>query len=216
MPENLPILYSFRRCPYAMRARLALRSAGIKLWLREVHLRNKPAALTDISPKATVPVLQLADGGVVEQSLDIMHWAFDHADPEGMRPKAKQFYDQLAADCEARFKPHLDRFKYQNRYGRDDQQNDPAKHYRHAHAYLAEVSTKITDAGWIDAAQISMADMVIAPFVRQFANADPDWKQQASPILQNWLVQFVQSRRFQAIMMKIPPWSPSQSVEVVF
>ena len=128
MPENLPILYSFRRCPYAMRARLALRSAGIKLWLREV-LRNKPVASNGHFPKATVPVLQLADGGVVEQSLDIMHWAFDHADPEGCAPKPNNFTISWSLTVKS-IEPHLIALNIIVAMQMTINKNDPLKHYR--------------------------------------------------------------------------------------
>ena len=111
-----PILYSFRRCPYAMRARLALAVSGTRYALREVKLSNKPAALLAASPKGTVPVFRLPDGRVIEQSLDIMHWALAIRDPEGWRDREDA---ALIAANDGAFKHDLDRYKYPERHGSD-------------------------------------------------------------------------------------------------
>jgi glutathione S-transferase len=118
-PGGLPVLYSFRRCPFAMRARLALATSWQRCELREVVLRDKPAALIAASPKATVPVLVLPDGTVLDQSLDIMRWALARHDPEqwlAQTPDESDRMDALIARCDGEFKRDLDRYKYPNRY----------------------------------------------------------------------------------------------------
>ena len=118
-----PVLYSFRRCPYAMRARLTLAASGTKCELREVVLAQKPQALVQVSPKATVPVLVLPDGMVLEQSLDIMLWALRRHDPQHWLPTSTLELDSalaLITQCDGDFKFHLDRYKYPNRYALPD------------------------------------------------------------------------------------------------
>ena len=122
--KTYPILYSFRRCPYAMRARLALAYTGIKVEIREVELKNKPQALRDISPKATVPVLHLPDGKVIDESLDIMHWALAQHDPAQWLADTKTAKTLITWN-DGDFKYQLDRYKYADRHPQH-----PAEHYR--------------------------------------------------------------------------------------
>jgi glutathione S-transferase len=201
----LPILYSFRRCPYAMRARLALHSAGQAVELREVVLRDKPQAMLDASPKATVPVLVLACGTVIDESRDIGEWALSTADPEGWLGHDRAQMDELIATNDGPFKQALDRYKYPDRFddvARDDEREKAA-------VILRSLDGRLASGEWLLGARPSWADFAIAPFVRQFAHVDFDWFcAQDWHHLAGWLERFKSSDRFDAIMVKHPAWTP--------
>jgi glutathione S-transferase len=212
---TLPVLYSFRRCPYAMRARLALQASGQTCTLREVLLGQKPEALRDASPKATVPVLVLANGTVLEQSLDIMHWALQSNDPWGWIPAsgaAAQHSAQRIADNDGPFKHHLDRYKYPHRFGLVDGLADraAAAHWLQQWDLLLQRQSCLNGETW------GLTDAAIAPFVRQFAHTDMPWfASQPWPALQAWLTAFKNSALFAAAMDKLSPWAPGDA-ETVF
>jgi glutathione S-transferase len=196
-----PILYSFRRCPYAMRARMALWVAGIAVELREVKLAAKPPALLAASPKGTVPVLVLADGTVIDQSLGIMHWALAQADPErwltGDDPA-------LIAANNGPFKHHLDRAKYPGRYGGD---NGTTDHRAAALALLQPLEERLAHAPFLTGPNRSLTDIALFPFIRQLAAIDPAWfAAQPLPRLQGWLEGLLASDLFASIMPKFAPW----------
>ena len=201
-----PILYSFRRCPYAMRARMALASAGISCRIREVVLRDKPPSLLEYSPKATVPVLVLESGKVLDESLDIMQWALEQKDPESwLRPSFGERDDMLALiqQSDGDFKHHLDRYKYAVRY--DDV--DPIEHRDLAEQFLKQLDERLGEHTYLFGDHISLADIAIAPFIRQFANADSDWFQNADyEHLNAWLSEFVEAPRFLQCMKKYKQW----------
>lgn len=195
-----PILYSFRRCPYAMRARLALSVSGIRYELREVRLSNKPPAMIAASPKGSVPVLVLADGTVVEESLDIMRWALAIHDPETWLSRDDP---ALIAVNDGAFKHDLDRYKYPERHGAD-----PAMHRDSGLAFLRELDGRVADAGQLCGSMRGIADAAIMPFVRQFAAVDRQWfGAQPLPHLQAWLDQHVASGLFDTIMVRVQPWA---------
>ena len=205
IPALLPVLYSFRRCPYAMRARLALAVSGQACELREVVLKAKPPELLTASPKASVPVLVLPDGEVIEQSLDIMRWALAQSDPGQWLPQVPQVATVLALieDCEQTFKHHLDRYKYPGRYAGAD----ALAHRSSASVWLAGLDGQLRPTSWLFGPAPSLADMAIAPFVRQFAQTDPDWfAAQDWPVLSRWLNAIVTSALFDSVMHKYPPW----------
>ncbi len=214
MSQSLPVLYSFRRCPYAMRARLALFVSGQPCQLREVVLRNKPQALLDASPKATVPVLVLPDGVVIDESLDIMLWALQRHDPEQwLAPEAGTVEDMLALirENDGPFKANLDRYKYPNRY--DLESGD--LHRDQALEWLCGLDERLAQTEWLFGATPALADRAIAPFVRQFANTDRDWfDKQDWPNLKKWLERFLSGSLFASIMNKYPAWEPGQDVTV--
>lgn len=208
----LPLLYSFRRCPYAIRARLALRQAGVAVQLHEVSLRDKPAAMLALSPKGTVPVLQLPDGAVLDESLDIMLWALAQSDPAGWQAGAKTVDARamaLIARNDGPFKALLDRYKYANRYP-----EFPAAHYRDEAVALHLAPLDAQLAAQSDAARpgllgtrVSLVDAAIFPFVRQFAAVDADWFATSPlPALRGWLQRWLDSALFQAVMEKVPAW----------
>ncbi len=197
---DAPILYSFRRCPYAMRARMALLVSGTACRVREVVLRDKPAEMIEISPKATVPVLQLADGNVIDESLAIMHWALARNDPEHWLA-----YDAagLIAVNDGPFKHHLDRYKYAVRY----KDADPVEHRTEALKLLKPLEARLKTGTHLLTAKRGLADIAIFPFVRQFAAADRDWfAAQPLPAVQKWLATLISSSLFKTAMTRWPQW----------
>ncbi len=216
-----PVLYSFRRCPYAMRARLALLAAGQRVALREIVLRDKPKAFLDASPTGTVPCLVLPDqvpidarpdirpATVIDESLDIMIWALERSDPDGLMDLPHQQGRDWIARCDGPFKHALDRTKYATRYP----DSDPARHRADAAAFLHALDAQIDRHIF---ARPSIADLAIAPFVRQFAFIDKHWfDAQPWPRLQGWLDRFLSGSDFVHVMQKFPPWHPGQP-EVIF
>jgi len=204
--KTLPILYSFRRCPYAMRARLALMSSERTCELREIVLRDKAPEFLAASAKATVPVLVLADGTVLEESLDIMFWALEAHDPENLLPEAEEAsaMRDLVTLSDGPFKNKLDRYKYSNRY----EGVDSLRERDQACDFLAGLDARLQTSPWLFGRQPKYADFAILPFVRQFAFVDRTWfDAQPWPGLHVWLQGFLASKRFAAIMAKYQKWS---------
>jgi len=210
--SDLPVLYSFRRCPYAMRARLAIAVSGQRCELREIVLRDKAPEFLEASPKGTVPVLVLQGGTVLEESLDLMDWALSMNDPEGwLRPEASSVEAMrvLVERCEQEFKPRLDRYKYPNRY----EGISPVEERGLAIGFLLELEGILATNACLFGEQVTFGDMAIAPFVRQFANVDRAWfDSQNWPHLLSWLETFLQSERFASIMRKYPKWQAGDEV----
>ncbi|MEP2102754.1 MAG: glutathione S-transferase [Parasphingorhabdus sp.] len=200
--SDTPILYSFRRCPYAMRGRMALLISETPVRLREVVLRDKPEEMIAASPKATVPVLVQDDGTVIDESLAIMHWALDRNDPAAWLNDAQAGAD-LITEADSDFKDNLDRYKYPTRY--DDV--DPMAHRSAGLAFLEKLEKSLAAKGQLLGNQPRLADFAIFPFVRQFANNDRDWfDAQSLPALQKWLAGHLQSDLFVTTMKKYPQW----------
>lgn len=204
-----PILYSFRRCPYAMRARLALSISHQVCELREVVLRDKPQEMLMISPKGTVPVLVDLEGSVFDESLDIMLWALNKTDPDAwLQPEQGSMaqMQELITECDGGFKYHLDRYKYAQRY---DNTNDQV-HRTAGATFLSKLNTQLERTAYLYGARTTLADMAIAPFVRQFANTDRQWfDRQPWLNLQTWLTTFLDSDIFAQVMQKYPQWDSS-------
>lgn len=209
--NGLPVLYSFRRCPYAMRARLALQSSGQQVALREVVLRDKPAEMLRVSPKGTVPVLVQPDGAVLEESRNIMDWALAKNDPEGLTEWPSEVLDAmeaLMADFDGPFKTALDRYKYATRYADADEVAERNK----AAAYLMKLEAMLEGQRFLFGERMSLADMAILPFARQYAHVDIGWfREQAWPNVVSWLDAFLASNRFSAIMTKYPQWKSGEA-----
>ncbi|MDR3428296.1 glutathione S-transferase [Silvimonas sp.] len=197
----IPLLYTFRRCPYAIRARLAIAVSGVPVQQHEVVLRDKPAAMLACSPKGTVPVLQLPDGTVLEQSLDIMLWALNLADPEGWLQGEgwSVAAQELVAQNDGSFKFYLDRYKYPERYPEHS-----AVYYREqGELYLQQLEQRLQRQDWLAGDKPGLVDMAAFPFVRQFAHVDKTWFYQSPyPRLIAWLDNQLASALFAQVMQK--------------
>jgi glutathione S-transferase len=191
-------LYSFRRCPYAMRARLALRYSGVSVDIVEVSLKAKPADMLALSPKGTVPVLSV-EGLVIEESLEIMQWAVAQNDPDDWQLQGDPAALALIAENDDLFKHHLNRYKYAERYPQQ-----PMEHYRaEGEVFLQRLEDLLADREYLLAAHMSLADAAIVPFVRQFAHVDREWFAGTPyPRLQAWLQRLLESPLFIAVMAK--------------
>ncbi len=207
-PQPLPILYSFRRCPYAIRARLALAVAGLRVEWREILLRDKPAEMLSISPKGTVPVLQCHDGTVIDESLDLMVWALQQNDPANWLPPVDSPQDlqtqALIADNDGAFKHWLDRYKYHSRHPERSQLD----YRRQAEVLLKDWESRLQKhGGGLCDRQRGLADAAIFPFLRQFSGVEPVWWSTAPfPALRAWLQDWLNSALFRRVMRKQPPW----------
>ncbi|CRM68888.1 glutaredoxin 2 [Pseudomonas sp. 37 R 15] len=192
------LLYSFRRCPYAMRARLALRYSGVPVEIIEVSLKAKPAQMLALSPKGTVPVLSLG-GRVIEESLEIMQWALAQHDPDDWLLQGDPAVLALIAENDQVFKHHLNRYKYAERYP-----EQPMEHYRaEGEVFLQKLEDLLAEREYLLAERMSLADAAVVPFVRQFAHVDREWFAGAPyPRLQVWLQRFLESPLFIAVMAK--------------
>ncbi len=199
--SDLPVLYSFRRCPYAMRARLALHYAGIPCELREIVLRDKAPEFLETSPKGTVPVL-VTEVDVIEESLDIMLWALTQNDPDGWLTH-KNAALALIAQSDGPFKTALDRYKYGSRFPGADASAERET----ASVFLQMLNNQLAETPYLHGDSLGLADMAIVTFVRQFAFVDKDWfDAQDWPHLIRWLDGFLGSARFADIMQKYPKW----------
>ncbi len=192
------ILYSFRRCPYAMRARLALRYAGVAVHIEEVSLKAKPAQMLALSPKGTVPVLDLGDR-VLDESLEIMCWALAQNDPQDWRLQGDERIDALIARNDSEFKVHLNHYKYAERYPEHSRE-----HYRReAEVILADLEQRLDGRAYLLADHPSLADAALLPFIRQFAGVEPQWFAEAPyPRVRAWLQGWLESALFKAIMAR--------------
>jgi glutathione S-transferase len=191
-------LYSFRRCPYAMRARMALRYSGVPVDIVEVSLKAKPAEMLAISPKGTVPVLN-AEGRVIDESLEIMRWALALNDPDDWLLAGDSRIDELIEANDQGFKVHLNRYKYAERYP-----EQPMEFYRAEGAvFLQRLEGLLNDRDYLLTDHPSLADIALLPFVRQFAHVDREWFAQTPyPRLQAWLQRLLESELFTSIMKK--------------
>lgn len=195
-------LYSFRRCPYAMRARMALRYSGVAVDIVEVSLKAKPAEMLALSGKGTVPVLS-ADGRVIDESLDIMRWALSQNDPQDWLlkddPVAAEQIAPLIEQNDQVFKVHLNRYKYAERYP-----EQPMEVYRsEGEVFLRRLDQLLEGRDYLLADHPSLADVALMPFVRQFAHVDRDWFGQTPYLrLQAWLQRLLESDLFTSIMKK--------------
>ena len=191
-------LYSFRRCPYAMRARMALRYCGVPVEIIEVSLKAKPAEMLAISPKGTVPVLD-ADGRVIDESLEIMRWALAQNDPQDWLLSGDARVAELIEANDQVFKVHLNRYKYAERYP-----EQPMEVYRaEGEMFLRRLEELLEGRDYLLTDHPSLADVALLPFIRQFAHVDREWFAQTPYVrLQAWLQRFLESELFTSIMKK--------------
>ena len=209
MSDSRPILYSFRRCPYAMRARMAIIASGHQVELREVILRDKPEEMLQASPKATVPVLVKPDQTVVDESLDVMLWALEHNDPDNwLNPENREPLLAFIEEMDGPFKEHLDKYKYATRHaGSEDVEQFRLSHRAAALDILRSLDARLSQHKYLFSDRITLADIATFPFVRQFANTDRDWfDQQQIPNVQNWLANLIESDLFATCMNKYDQW----------
>lgn len=197
-----PILWSFRRCPYAMRARMAVLSAGLEVELREIKLKEKPQAFLAASPTATVPNLQAGDLGL-DESLDIMRWALGMQDPQGLLDMP-QVGEDLMTQNDGPFKAALDHTKYASRYPDLDPETERAQ----ASGFIRTLEEHLWQHPYLTGDRPKLADIAIFPFVRQFANIDRAWfDAQPWPHVIAWLDGHLESTDFQRAMVKFPVWA---------
>lgn len=208
--SSYPVLYSFRRCPYAMRARMAVMQSGVVCELREVVLRDKPESMIALSPKGTVPVLQLEDGTVLEESLDVMRWALAANDPNGWLDIDDEL-DIFLSRLDGEFKDSLDRYKYSVRFP-----EHPQSYYRDQGAeFLEMLEDRLAGNGGqgLCAPRTTFADVATFPFVRQFAFVDKPWFDDTPyPLLLAWFNRHLESDLFLSVMHKYVAWKPGDDV----
>lgn len=204
--SDIPILYSFRRCPYAMRARLAISAANVNVELREITLRNKPKQMLIASPKGTVPVAVIDETTIIDESLDIAVWALKRHDPEQLLAPQKGDLAEMLALIELQdrhFKPLLDRYKYHFHSDKDAALGARDE----ANGFLEQLDTQLNAQNFLFGDRRALADICIAPFIRQFAHVDKEYFWSLSfPSLIGWLDRFLASKEFEQIMPKFTPW----------
>ena len=202
MIVRLPVLYSFRRCPYAMRARMGLAYSGLSHEHREISLKDRPQRLYDISPKGTVPVLQLENGQVIDESIDIMKWALTKNDSQDWYKYQIEDQDRLIEMNDKEFKKRLDKYKYHIRFpdnDLEDYRNDVAKS-------LKLYDERLQVRRYMFGEKIYLADIALMPFVRQCAHVDIAWFNDNFESLSKWLTSFKESELFTSIMTKYEVW----------
>lgn len=198
-----PILYSYRRCPYAMRARMALKYAGIELEHREIELRNKPQSMLDASPKGTVPVL-LINRLVLDQSLDIMRWAIEQSDPDGWGNVDDEIAQIWIEKNDGPFKVLLDQYKYPNRH---PELASKAVLDEALQLMLLPMEKALQDSPYLLGSKMTLVDIAIFPFIRQFSMVDIErFNQLPIPATKGWLKQHLESQLFNSVMHKHPTW----------
>ncbi len=198
------ILYSFRRCPFAIRARMALVYSGIDVELREVNLSDLPKCLLALSPKATVPVLLLNDRAVIDESLDVMLWSLSQSDPDRWLEVDRQSW-RLIEDCDNEFKLLLDCYKYSDRHP----ELSLLEHRIRAETFLSELEQVLSNQVFLTDSCLRLTDIAIFPFIRQFAGVEPAWFESCEfSAVRGWLNRMLQSELFKRVMSKKPIWQP--------
>lgn len=216
MSVALPRLYSFRRCPYAMRARLGIVFAELQVELREIVLRNKPVQMLAISPKGTVPVLELSESAgsknqIIEESREILEWALEQNDPQGLLSVKPETASALIDQSDNEFKQWLDRYKYADRYP----EMTELEYRQKGEEFLQVLEELLAKNKYLLGGDISMADIGIMPFVRQFAHVDRDvFYSLPYPHLQQWLKDWLEHPAFKQVMLKYPPWQEGDELVV--
>lgn len=207
MNQKIPILFSFRRCPYAMRARIAIKLCSLECEIREINLKLKNKEFLEISPKGTVPVLVLPDNKIIEESMDIIHWAISNNDPYNLKLKNLEIYNKdmdLISIFDNEFKYHLDRYKYNSRYKGINKE----EHKYKARDLLVNLNNSLKEKQWLNGENISISDISILPFIRQYRIADIKWfdEKLELPNINRWLDKFLNSKIFNNVMKKYKIW----------
>ena len=216
--HELPVLWTFRRCPYAMRTRLAIKHSGLSVYLREIVLKDKPAEFIQDSEKATVPVLKLPSGKVLEESLEIMRWALKQNDPHDwfqVLDAEPEYSEAFLAELDGPFKDALDRYKYASRY--DLNEDEVLRHRARGSASLKCINERLDEHPFLSGHSQGFLDIASLPFVRQFRIANPTWfDSQDWTSLHAWLKQFLESKQFAIVMQKLTPWHLQQGNGILF
>ena len=207
MNQKIPILFSFRRCPYAMRARIAIKLCSLECEIREINLKLKNKEFLELSPKGTVPVLVLPDDKIIEESMDIIHWAISNNDPYNLKLKNLEIYNKdmdLISIFDNEFKYHLDRYKYDSRYKGINKE----EHKHKARDLLVNLNNSLKEKQWLNGENISISDISILPFIRQYRIADIKWfdEKLELPNINRWLDKFLNSKIFNNVMKKYKIW----------
>ena len=207
MNKKIPILFSFRRCPYAMRARIAIRLCDLECEIREINLKLKNKEFLKISPKGTVPVLVLPDDKIIEESIDIVHWAIKTNDPYNLKLDNPIKYNEdikLIRIFDGEFKYHLDRYKYDTRF-KDAKREE---HKYKARDLLVNLNDRLEEKKWLNGDNVSLSDISILPFIRQYRIADIKWfdEQLELPNINRWLDNFLNSKTLNNVMKKYKIW----------
>ena len=210
---KLPVLFSFRRCPYAMRARIAIYYSKISYEHREILLKDRPEMLYKLSAKGTVPVLCLPDGKVIDESLDIMMWAISISDPDSWFVNNKDAQLKAIELNDTDFKKWLDRYKYYDRFP-----DFPPEFYRKECEQILDVYDKtLQNNQFLFDNNLSLGDMAILPFIRQFANVDIAWFNKRFVNLSDWLERLIESKLFISMMKKYNVWnSLNKGEDIIF
>ncbi|PKF62216.1 glutathione S-transferase [Psychromonas sp. psych-6C06] len=204
------ILYSFRRCPYAMRARLAIAYSQQSVQLREIILKEKPDEMLQISRKGTVPVLQLKNGKILDESLDIMAWAISQHDPDDWQTDNMDNMLALIDENDFEFKQWLDKYKYAVRFP----ENSETYYREQCEDFLVKLEKRLLFNDYLFLNRVTLADIAIFPFIRQFASVDKAWFNDSPyPQLKKWLQELINSPLFESIMQKYPTWLPSKEAQ---
>ena len=214
------ILFSFRRCPFAIRARWAIKMCGIEVEIREIDLKNKPSELIKNSASKTVPLLILNNGGVIEESLDIIIWSLKNSQKNNIEKHFNNIYREIILETihenDHIFKYHLDRFKYASRFNPDEKEF----HFKNAQKFLKKLNISLSQSNkkrWLVGDQESIADWCIWPFVRQFkiaCNSQKIYDYFEEP-LESWFNYFSKHENFKYVMYKYSVWE-SSSIEETF
>lgn len=212
----LPVLYSLRNCPYAMRARMAIYASGQQVHLRDIVLSDKPAEMLRASPKGTVPVLVTADNQVIDESLAVMLWAFTQSDPQNYlgadRPNALADMLLLISLFDNEFKGHLEKYRCSKRYHEPSLMDDRMQCER----YLVDLESRLCRHQYLMSDKPSLVDLALVPFIRQFGRVERQWYLQAPyPKLRQWLNSYLQSRMFSKVMTQYPMWLDAKQ-DIVF
>ena len=209
--NKYPILYSFRRCPYAMRARLAIKTSEVFVEIREIKLKDKPLEFLNLSPKGTVPVLVTTSGKILEESMDIINWALNKNDPKKWLANgqlSQNQINQLLDNLENEFKPSLDKYKYTNRFENVDRDFHRDKNL----SFLWYLDDLLKKNKALNCSHLSLVDYAIFPFIRQFRNVDSEWFDSLNfNFLKKWLFELIDSNDFLSIMKKYEKWEPTNT-----
>ncbi|CAH6922203.1 Glutathione S-transferase [Vibrio chagasii] len=210
-PSALPVLYSLRRCPYAMRGRMGIALSKQQVLLREIVTKDKPSELLASSPKGTVPVLVLSDGKVIEQSLDVMMWALHQNDPHDLlrssNPSLSEQIHQLIQQNDNEFIGHLEKYRASVRY-----RNDDIEQRRNlCEAFISELEAKLAHHDYFFGDSPSLADFAVMPFVSQFVRVEKKWFVQSEyQNVRRWLRSHLESKLYTQVMKQYPLWNDTK------